>query len=191
MLKDARTFLAIALVLWAVVITFAVIESRRRNSLRREDNTKEVSLVKEEIKEQEAQIPNDILIMLIDRESKWDKNAVGAAGERGLMQIMPSTAKDMGAEPGWETDPVKNIQTGCKYLRWLQERPVIAAIEDYDKRWRFTLIAYNWGIGNVTNVLNGNKALSSIPDSSLRYANDILGFDRFDPAPKWTSLEGF
>jgi soluble lytic murein transglycosylase-like protein len=46
--------------------------------------------------EQEAQrhhVPAALIVAIISRESRWNTFAIGAANERGLMQVKPSTAR--------------------------------------------------------------------------------------------------
>jgi Transglycosylase SLT domain len=51
-------------------------------------------------------------------ESAYDPDARGAAGEVGLMQVLPSTAEMLGFRGNLEelTDPATNIRLGVKYL---------------------------------------------------------------------------
>lgn len=57
---------------------------------------------------------------VIKQESRYNRDAVSSAGARGLMQLMPATAKRFG-----NTDPndtASNIEAGTKYLAWLLKR---------------------------------------------------------------------
>lgn len=51
-------------------------------------------------------------------ESGWNPGAVGAAGEVGLMQIMPATAAVLGfhGTPAELADPATNVRLGIQYL---------------------------------------------------------------------------
>jgi soluble lytic murein transglycosylase-like protein len=49
-------------------------------------------------------------------ESGGDPAAVGAAGEIGLLQILPSTGRLLGVSPGQLRDPATNLDTGARYL---------------------------------------------------------------------------
>lgn len=55
-------------------------------------------------------------LALIYRESKFDPNAIGDAGEIGLGQIKPSTGKMMGYTEKDLKDPSKNIDATLQYL---------------------------------------------------------------------------
>lgn len=56
---------------------------------------------------------------IVAAESNFDATAVSRAGAIGLMQLMPETAEQFGADP---TDPAQNIDAGTHYLRVLIER---------------------------------------------------------------------
>lgn len=64
-------------------------------------------------------IPPGLLEAVIHTESRWKVNAVGAAGERGLMQLMPRTARSLGVDPH---DVRDNLRGGAMYLRRHYER---------------------------------------------------------------------
>ena len=92
------------------------------------------------------------------QESAFDPSAVSSCGARGLLQLMPETAKDMaqgarGKEQG-ETnlfDPDINISLGVKYDRWVFDR--FPEIPKEEERLRFMLAAYNGGRGYVNEAI--------------------------------------
>lgn len=60
---------------------------------------------------------------VIEAESSYRPRAISPAGARGLMQVMPSTARDLGlAKTTLLFDPRHNIETGARYLKLLLER---------------------------------------------------------------------
>jgi len=79
------------------------------------------------------------------QESKFDPLAESHVGARGLMQLMPRTAKAMGVKN--TTDPASSIRGGVKYLDWLRDR-FDAKLPLSERLW-FTLAAYNAGAGHV------------------------------------------
>ena len=60
-----------------------------------------------------------LLEALIWQESRWRHNAVSPAGARGLTQLMPGTARDLGVNPD---DPFANLEGGARYLRMQLDR---------------------------------------------------------------------
>lgn len=56
---------------------------------------------------------------IIATESQFYPRAVSPAGARGLMQLMPATALEMGVAPARLHDPERNIDAGTAYLRTL------------------------------------------------------------------------
>jgi len=72
-------------------------------------------------------------------ESNYDHRAVSTKGARGLMQIMPETAKELGlADP---FHPEKNLDAGARYLKEL--------LEKYKGELPLALAAYNAGASAV------------------------------------------
>jgi soluble lytic murein transglycosylase-like protein len=51
------------------------------------------------------------------QESTFKSRAMSPKGARGLMQLMPGTARRFGVENIW--DAKQNIEGGVKYMRWL------------------------------------------------------------------------
>jgi soluble lytic murein transglycosylase-like protein len=62
----------------------------------------------------------DLVNSLIHAESGYNARALSPKGARGLMQLMPRTANQMGVEDAF--DPQSNVDGGSRYLRELLER---------------------------------------------------------------------
>lgn len=75
---------------------------------------------------------------LVWQESRWREHAVSHAGARGLAQLMPATARDLGVDPD---DPMQNLEGGARYLREQLDR--------FDGDLEKALAAYNAGPGRV------------------------------------------
>ncbi len=86
-----------------------------------------------------------LLASQIYQESQFNPRATSWAGARGLLQLMPQTARQFGAKK--RTDPEQNLTAGAKYLAWLFE--LWAEIPDSLERIKFVLASYNAGQGHV------------------------------------------
>jgi len=96
---------------------------------------------------------------LVWQESRWRANAVSPAGARGLAQLMPGTARQLGVDPD---DPYANLEGGARYLREQLDR----FGGDIEK----ALAAYNAGPGRVA-------AAGGIPRirETQQYVTSIFG----------------
>jgi len=72
------------------------------------------------------------------QESRWHAGAVSPVGARGLAQLMPGTAREMGVNA---EDPLANLEGGARYLREQLDR--------FDGDLEKALAAYNAGPGRV------------------------------------------
>ncbi len=68
---------------------------------------------------QRHRIPEAFLKSIVAAESNFDSTAVSPKGAIGLMQLMPATAHQYGADPAI---PEQNLDAGSRYLRCLIER---------------------------------------------------------------------
>jgi membrane-bound lytic murein transglycosylase F len=94
------------------------------------------------------------------QESRFNPKAKSHIGARGLMQLMPRTAKEMGVID--IVDPASSIRGGVKYLDWLRDR-FDADLAISDRLW-FTLAAYNAGSGHVQDARRLAGQLGHNPD---------------------------
>ena len=86
-----------------------------------------------------------LLAAQIYQESRFDPKAKSWAGAKGLMQVMPATAKELGIED--VTDPIESLRGGTTYLNQIFER--FSDVPDTINRTKFTLAAFNCGYGHV------------------------------------------
>lgn len=82
-----------------------------------------------------------LVASVVKQESGFHANAVSPKGAIGLMQLMPGTARQLGADPH---DPAQNIEAGTEYLTQL-----LTKYEDKDDQVIRALAAYNAGPGAV------------------------------------------
>ena len=90
-------------------------------------------------------------LALITQESRFDPRARGPSGSLGLMQLQPTTARDVARRHGlaWQSDrtlldAVQNVRIGVAYLAELRER---FGSTDH------AMAAYNIGPGNLVKLL--------------------------------------
>jgi len=81
----------------------------------------------------------DLIDSVIKAESNFNPHAVSRKGARGLMQLMPSTAQQLGVKDSF--DPGANVDAGSRYLRDL--------LLQYNRDLAKALAAYNAGAGRV------------------------------------------
>jgi len=101
----------------------------------------------------------DLLRAVIRVESNFDPKAVSPAGAKGLMQLMPMTARACGVRNIF--DPSENILGGARYLSELAS--------GFRGDLVLTLAAYHAG---PTNVINRGGVLSSM--STRAYVSRVL-----------------
>ena len=107
-------------------------------------------------------------------------DAKSSAGARGLMQLMPSTAKLIAKSEGIKYSSQNkllevdfNIRLGSNYLQWMLDR--------YDNNRILASAAYNAGPGNVDRWLNKELAfdvwIETIPFKETRnYVKNVLAY---------------
>lgn len=97
---------------------------------------------------------------IIKQESDYNPLAISKSGAVGLMQLLPSTAKDIATKLCIENinlqDPEQNIRMGCYYLSWCKN--------NLDLEWCIAC-GYNQGIGHFKR--------GTMPVDGLKYANEV------------------
>mgnify|MGYP006403155715 CR=1 FL=1 len=107
----------------------------------------------------EEGVDPELYLRVMHQESKGDASAVSSAGARNLMQIMPTTAADLGIKD--LDDPLANARGGARYLR--QQLEEFGTVP-------LALAAYNAGPGNV-------RKYKGVPpfDETRKYVSIIHG----------------
>jgi len=115
------------------------------------------ALIDREAKKQN--IDASFVAALIRAESNFAPRAVSRKGARGLMQLMPATAKRLSVRKPF--DPASNVRGGVQYLRELVDR--------YGQHPDLVLAAYNAGEGAVATY-------GGVPPyrETIAYVNRIL-----------------
>ncbi len=106
-------------------------------------------------------VPVKLINSIIKAESDFNPAAISSKGAVGLMQLMPKTAKDMGAENLSDID--ENILAGTKYLSNLMKQ---------FKNEKMAIAAYNAGPSNV-NKYNGLPPFKE----TRNYVKKVLAYE--------------
>ena len=111
---------------------------------------------------------------VIRAESAFHPRAVSWKGARGLMQLMPATARDLGCRNVF--DPEDNIDAGAKHLRSL--------IDQYGWNLPHVLAAYNAGEASVDRYhgIPPYAETRAYVAQVLRYRREYLTPTRVSPA---------
>jgi soluble lytic murein transglycosylase len=96
-----------------------------------------------------------IIHAITRQESQFDRQAISRAGARGLMQLMPPTARDTADKAGLTydfdrltSDPEYNIMLGSTFFARM--------LDNYGGNYVLAVAAYNAGPGNVRKWLTAN-----------------------------------
>jgi soluble lytic murein transglycosylase-like protein len=104
----------------------------------------------------ETRLPLALLAAIAWEESRMNPHALSTAGARGILQLMPATAKALATAPA---GPGSNILAGARYLAQLVQR--------FDGNVDLALAAYNAGPTAV-------EKLGRAPSlETLRYAKNV------------------
>jgi membrane-bound lytic murein transglycosylase F len=104
------------------------------------------------------------------QESRFNPKAKSHVGAKGLMQLMPRTAKAMGVKNA--SDPAHNIKGGVKYMDWLRDR-FDSNLPISERLW-FTLASYNAGAGHVHDARRLARQLGYDPDRWFGHTEEAM-----------------
>ena len=112
-----------------------------------------------------------LITAILYQESQLDPNAISIKGARGLMQVLPETAREFGYSEEDLMDPETNIRAGVEYLAWVRDR--FANAKPGERMW-FTLAAFNAGIGHVQDARRITRALGDDPDQWFNHVENAI-----------------
>ena len=102
-----------------------------------------------------------LVFLVIEQESHFHTRAVSPKGARGLMQLMPGTARRFGVSRPF--DPADNIRGGTQYLKQL--------LTMFNGRVDLALASYNAGEGRVLDYGNRVPPFRETRDYVKRISN--------------------
>ncbi len=123
----------------------------------------------------------------IYQESHLDPLAKSQAGARGLMQLLPSTARSLDVKD--IQNPVENINAGVQHLKYLFDRFDKAPDSD---RMHIALAAYNVGHGHVEDARDLAASMHLDPNSweSLEKTLPLLRYRKYYKNAKYGYCRG-
>lgn len=115
-------------------------------------------------------VPAGLVAAVIQQESAWQPEAGSSAGARGLMQLMPATARSLGVTD--ITDVNQNVNAGTKYLSQMLNQFGNTEV---------ALAAYNAGPGRVGGLVKkyGNSIdaiYPHLPKETQNYVKKVMGY---------------
>jgi len=110
-------------------------------------------------------VPENLIHHILSKETGNLANpetAVSRAGAKGVMQLMPATAKELGVKNPFDVN--ENMRGGVSYFSKLYSKyqdPKLAAM------------AYNWGPGNVDKWLKAGGDMNKVPKETYNYVQGL------------------
>ncbi len=113
-----------------------------------------------------------LLSAIAYNESRFNADVVSSRGARGLMQIMPQTARQFDVDPDEAMVPEVNIMLAAKLLRKIEGMLRFGSNITYNDRMGIVLACYNCGVGHVFDARRLAAKYGGNPDSW----NDVAYF---------------
>lgn len=126
------------------------------------------------------------------QESCFDPKAYSWAGAKGLMQIMPETAKHLGLAESDVYEPELNIYAAARYINELNTR--FTDIRNSEERKFFILASYNGGFFHIRDAMALAKKNGKNPHKWIHVAEYVLKLSTpeyyNDPVVKYGYMRG-
>jgi len=118
-------------------------------------------------------IPLPLLVAIAWQESRYNTDAIGKHGERGLFQIRDGAWLDAGdtLPPAarmpflYAHDEATSTMYACRYIYWLNTKQKVGGLKTLDGI-RDILQAYNGGVGNFKR--------GTVSAQAKRYADSVI-----------------
>jgi len=116
-------------------------------------------------------IERALALAIIRQESEFDSAAKSPSGALGMMQLLPSTAKEIARKNGLKTsrsrllEPEHNVTLGSHYIARL--------INSYDGSYILAIAAYNAGPGNVHHWVKRFDTPGNDADNAVNWIEKI------------------
>ena len=117
-------------------------------------------------------------------ESNYNPSVESRFGAKGLMQVMPKSARAVGVDPGSLGSPDQNVKAASKILKKLDDA-FKNKVQDPEERMKFVIASYNSGLGHIYDAMalaekigldsgkwNGNVSITALMKSRPEYYND-------------------
>jgi membrane-bound lytic murein transglycosylase F len=114
-----------------------------------------------------------LLAAVVYQESKFNPRGESWAGARGLMQLMPETARRFGARD--LNDPKQSMTAGVGYLKYL-DRYWSRSIPDSTERLKFVLASYNAGLSHILDAKKLTEKYSESKEDSAEWDEHVEAY---------------
>lgn len=126
------------------------------------------------------------------QESCFDPKAYSWAGAKGLMQIMPETARHLGLTDSEVYEPEQNIYAAVRYINELNSH--FTDIRNPEERKFFVLASYNGGFFHIRDAMALAKKNGKNPHKWIHVAEYVLKLSTpeyyNDPVVKYGYMRG-
>lgn len=126
------------------------------------------------------------------QESCFDPKAYSWAGAKGLMQIMPETARHLGLAESEVYEPEQNIYAAVRYINELNSH--FTDIRNPEERKFFVLASYNGGFFHIRDAMALAKKNGKNPHKWIHVAEYVLKLSTpeyyNDPVVKYGYMRG-